>query len=58
LTETGSWIARDGSAINYGSLDTEHDFWDPSGDALFGSDDEPDEENYEDYAGNAGGVLV
>lgn len=52
--EPSSWVARDGSVVDYGKLDAEADFYDPEGDPLFGSDDEPDEEEYEGYTGNAG----
>jgi hypothetical protein len=53
-TETGGWIGRDGVPIQYGRIDPETDFYDPEGEPLFGEDDEPDDENYEGYTGNAG----
>lgn len=53
-TETGNWIGRDGSSVNYGSIDPETDIYHPDGETLFGEDDEPDDEHYEGYTGNAG----
>lgn len=54
MTDTGMWIAMDGSSINYGAIDPETDFYDPDGEPLFGDDDDPDSENYEGFTGNAG----
>jgi len=51
---TSDWIAQDGTAINYGSIDPEIDFYHPEDWELFGSDDEPDSEEYQGYTGNAG----
>jgi hypothetical protein len=48
-------VARDGSHIEYGDIDPEQDYYDPEGAPLFGDDDDPDEEDYEGYTGNAGG---
>jgi hypothetical protein len=54
ITETGKWVARDGSCINYGSIDPDQDFWDPDGNKLIDPDKEdPDSEN-EEYTGNEG----
>ena len=30
-TETGTWVAQDGSCINYGEVNPETDFFDPEG---------------------------
>lgn len=55
MTETDTWVSRDGSTVNYGAIDPEKDFFDPERQKLFDSEvDEPDEENYEGYTGNAG----
>lgn len=51
------WVARGGSTIHYGSIDAERDFFDPDGNPLFDEDEEPDDEHYEGYTGNAGGEL-
>jgi hypothetical protein len=54
ITETGKWVARDGSCINYGSIDPDEDFWDPDGNKLIDPDKEdPDSEN-DEYTGNEG----
>lgn len=57
-TSTGDWVARDGSTINHGSIDPEVDFYDPEDNELFGSDDDPDDEEYEGFTGNAGEVQL
>ena len=53
-TRTGQWVSRDGFTINYGEIDPEEDFYEPDDNPLFASDDEPDDEEYEGYTGNAG----
>lgn len=53
-TSTGKWIARDGSAIDYGEINGDNDFYDPDGKQLFGDDDDPDDEEYEGFTGNTG----
>jgi hypothetical protein len=54
ITETGKWVARDGSCINYGSIDPDEDLWDPDGNKLIDPDKEdPDSEN-DEYTGNEG----
>jgi len=57
MTETEGWVGRTGSStsISYGDIDPDRDFYSPNDGRLFNSDDEPDDENYEDYTGNAGG---
>lgn len=41
----------------YGGIGQQADFFDPENKPLFGDEDEPDDEDYEGYTGNAG-VLV
>jgi hypothetical protein len=53
-TSTGMRIATDGASVNYGEIGQDVDFFDPEGEPLFMSDDEPDAEEYEGYTGNAG----
>jgi hypothetical protein len=55
---TTQWIAPDGSSIDYGQVDLQQDYWHPQGLALIADDEEPDEEDYEEYTGNAGGRSV
>jgi hypothetical protein len=57
-TKTGQWVARDGSCIDYSSIDAKAHYYHPAGKALFGDDDEPDSERYEGYTGNAGALDV
>lgn len=55
-TETSLWVAADGTKFNFGDIVDEdlYDPNDPEGGQLFETDDEPDDENYERYTGNAG----
>jgi hypothetical protein len=53
-TEYGSWIVVDGGRFEYDDLELEEEFYEPDDKPLFDSDDEPDEEEYEGYTGNAG----
>lgn len=55
MTETEGWVGRTGTSVSYGDIDPDRDFYSPDDGRLFNSDDEPDDENYEDYTGNAGG---
>lgn len=48
--------SRDGSTVDYGPVDVENDFYEPEENPLFASDDQPDDENYEGFTGNAGAV--
>lgn len=52
---TGKWTALDGSAIDYGELHPEEDFFDPGGNQLFDREDYADDEEWENYTGNEGG---
>lgn len=58
--ETGKWVSRDGSSISWGGIDPETDYFDPDGAPLFDEygDDGPDDEHYEGFTGNAGGLAV
>jgi hypothetical protein len=49
-----TWVNREGTSIDYSSIDLEVAFWDPEGKELFGADDDPDDDE-ESYTGNEGG---
>jgi hypothetical protein len=55
-TQTSLWVAADGTKLDFGDI-CDEDYYDPSdpeGGQLFDTDDEPDDENFEGYTGNAG----
>jgi hypothetical protein len=56
-TETGKWIAMEGSSVDYGAICVDQDYFDPEDGDLFATDDEADSEGYEGYTGNAGALL-
>jgi hypothetical protein len=58
ITDTSNWIAPDGSKFRFPGIDAEEEFFDVDDNKLFGSDDEPDDEHYEGFTGNAGVFVL
>lgn len=49
-----AWVNKEGTSADFDScIDVEAAFWDPDGKALFGDDEDPDDEE-ENYTGNEG----